>query len=155
MSALNLTLYFPRTIKATVMILCISLHLGMTTKTAVSIFNLNIYFMVHRLCKFAWCNRLLWSSCSWQAILKGQNFTPSESSFFYLILGRFHILGREAMSCLQKPSPFKALQNVSKSFHPFTYSGIWALVLEWPYNKVYNYIYCESTKRWFYYLPFV
>ena len=38
------------------MILGISLHLGMTTQTAVSIFDLDLYFTVHRLCKFAWRN---------------------------------------------------------------------------------------------------
>ena len=43
---------FPRTIKATVIIIGISLHLGMTTQTAVSIFDLNLYFTIHRLCKF-------------------------------------------------------------------------------------------------------
>ena len=31
----------------------IGLHLGMTTQTAVSIFDLNLYFMVHQLGKFA------------------------------------------------------------------------------------------------------
>ena len=39
-------LHFPRTIKATVKILVISLHLGMTTQTAVSIFHLHLHFMV-------------------------------------------------------------------------------------------------------------
>ena len=36
------------------MILGINLHLEMTTQTAVSIFDRNLYFTVHRLCKFAW-----------------------------------------------------------------------------------------------------
>ena len=35
------------------MILGISLHLGMTSQTAISMFDLNLYFMVHQLCKFA------------------------------------------------------------------------------------------------------
>ena len=34
------------------MILDIGLHLGMTTQIAVSIFDLDLYFMAHRLCKF-------------------------------------------------------------------------------------------------------
>ena len=38
--------HFPRTIKAIVMILGIGLHFGMTTQTVVSIFDLNLYFMV-------------------------------------------------------------------------------------------------------------
>ena len=46
---LNVQVHFPKTIKATVMILGISLHLGMT---AVFIFDLDLYFMVHQLCKF-------------------------------------------------------------------------------------------------------
>ena len=44
--------HFPRTVKATVRILGISLHLGMTTQTAVFIFDLYLYFVVHQLCKF-------------------------------------------------------------------------------------------------------
>ena len=48
--------HFLRTIKASVMMLGISLHLGITTQTAVSIFELNLYFTVHRICKFAWRN---------------------------------------------------------------------------------------------------
>ena len=36
------------------MILGISLHLGMTTQTAVSICDLDLYFTVHCLCKFEW-----------------------------------------------------------------------------------------------------
>ena len=50
----NVQVYFPRTIKATVMMLGISLHLGMTTHTAVSIFDLDLHFTVHQLCKFVW-----------------------------------------------------------------------------------------------------
>ena len=46
---LNVQVHFPRTVKATVMIVGISLLLGMTTQTAVSIFDLDLYFMVHRL----------------------------------------------------------------------------------------------------------
>ena len=41
-----------RTIKATVMIIGVSLHLGMTTQTAVYIFDPGLYFMVHWLWKF-------------------------------------------------------------------------------------------------------
>ena len=52
----NVQVHFPRTIKATVMILGISLHLGTTSQTAVSVFDHNLYFMVHRLCKFTWRN---------------------------------------------------------------------------------------------------
>ena len=47
---------FLRTIKATVMILGISLHLGMTTQAAVAICDLNLFFTFHQLCKFAWHN---------------------------------------------------------------------------------------------------
>ena len=39
--------HFPRTIKATVMILGIILHLGMTTHTVVSKFDLDLYFTVY------------------------------------------------------------------------------------------------------------
>ena len=38
------------------MILRISLHSGMTTQTAVSLFDLDLYFTGHQLCKFAWCD---------------------------------------------------------------------------------------------------
>ena len=38
------------------MILGISLHFRMTTQTGVSIFDLDLYFTVHQLCKFAWRN---------------------------------------------------------------------------------------------------
>ena len=48
----NVQVHFPRTIKVTVMILGISLHLLMTSQTAVSIFDLDLYFMVPGLCKF-------------------------------------------------------------------------------------------------------
>ena len=43
----NVKVQFPKIIKATVMILGISLHLGMTTQTAVSIFDFDLYFIVH------------------------------------------------------------------------------------------------------------
>ena len=39
---LNDLVHFPRTIKAKVMMLGIHLHFGMTTQTAVSIFDLNL-----------------------------------------------------------------------------------------------------------------
>ena len=42
---------FPRTIEATMMILGISLHLGMTTHTTVPIFDIYLYFTDQRLCK--------------------------------------------------------------------------------------------------------
>ena len=48
----NIQVHLPRTIKATVMILGMSLHLGMTNQTAVSIFDRSLYFIVHRLYKF-------------------------------------------------------------------------------------------------------
>ena len=48
--------HFPRTVKTKMMILGISLHSGMTTQTAVSIFDLDLYFMAHRFCQFAWRN---------------------------------------------------------------------------------------------------
>ena len=38
------------------MILFITVHLGMIAQTAVSISDLDLYFMVHCLCKFAWCD---------------------------------------------------------------------------------------------------
>ena len=47
----NVQVHFPRTIEATVMRLCISLHFGMTTQTAVSTFVLDLYFTVHQLYK--------------------------------------------------------------------------------------------------------
>ena len=50
---LNVQVYHPRTIKATVMILGISLHIRMTTQTALSLFDLDLYCTAHRLCKFA------------------------------------------------------------------------------------------------------
>ena len=43
----SVQVYFPRTIKATVMILGICLHLGMTPQTTVSIFDLDLHFIVH------------------------------------------------------------------------------------------------------------
>ena len=46
---LNVRVHFPRTIKATMMILGINLHLGIATQTAVSIFDLDLYIMVHQL----------------------------------------------------------------------------------------------------------
>ena len=42
----NNQVHFSRTIKAAAMILGLSLHLGMTTQTAVSVFDLDLYFMV-------------------------------------------------------------------------------------------------------------
>ena len=48
----NIQVHLPRTIKATVMILGMSLHLGMTNQTAVSIFDRSLYFIVRRLYKF-------------------------------------------------------------------------------------------------------
>ena len=39
----NVQVHFPRAIKATVMILGISLHIGMSTQTAVSIFDPHLY----------------------------------------------------------------------------------------------------------------
>ena len=49
----NVQVHFPRPIKAKMMILGISLHVGITTQTAVSIFDLDLYFMVQQLCKSA------------------------------------------------------------------------------------------------------
>ena len=49
----NVQVYFPRTKKATVMVFGVGLCLEMATQTAVSIFDLNLYSVVHRLCKFA------------------------------------------------------------------------------------------------------
>ena len=50
----NVQVNFLRTIKATVMILGINFHLGMTTQAAVAICDLNLFFTFHQLCKFAW-----------------------------------------------------------------------------------------------------
>ena len=50
----NVQVHFRRNIKATVMIPGISLHLGITTRAAISIFDLDLYFTVHRLREFAW-----------------------------------------------------------------------------------------------------
>ena len=36
------------------MIIGISVHKGMITQTAASVFDSDLYFTVHRLCKFAW-----------------------------------------------------------------------------------------------------
>ena len=48
----NFQVHFPRTLKATVMKLGISLHLRMTAQTTVSIFDLDLYFTVRQFCKF-------------------------------------------------------------------------------------------------------
>ena len=47
----NVQVHFSSTTKATVTILGIGLHSGMKTQIAVLIFDLYLYFMVHRLCK--------------------------------------------------------------------------------------------------------
>ena len=48
----DVTVYFWRTTRARVLILGTSLHLGMTIHMWVSMFDLDLYFTVHRLCYF-------------------------------------------------------------------------------------------------------